>query len=265
MTNGRPVTAVRSAAFGLSEVRHSPGDLYATHTHHLPYLLLVLRGAFREEVRGATVELTSGGVVVMPAECRHRDSIDAAGLDVLIVTLDAAFARTMPPWRCFNGGPVSRAMVSLYRCFAEGGRWEMLAVEELLSDVTAHAAGGEPMPRPDRRAVRVALDVLHAMSAQPLCFGDVAARANVDAAYLSRAFKRCVGRTMGEYLRHLRARRAAALLASTHEPLAGVAAGTGFADQSHLCRVFRAQYGVTPQRYRLLMQRSISFNTPPEP
>jgi hypothetical protein len=43
---------VSASAFGLSEVRHRAGDLYNTHTHDLPYLLLVLRGAFREEVRG---------------------------------------------------------------------------------------------------------------------------------------------------------------------------------------------------------------------
>lgn len=259
MTNGRPLTAVSTAAFGLSEVRHRAGDLYQTHTHDLPYLLLVLRGAFREEVRGSNVELASGGVVVMPAGCDHRDFIDDGGMDALLVTLGQTFDRAMPLWRCFSGGPVSRAMVSLYRSFAEGGEWELLAIEELLHEVMSCATGAIPTERCERRAVRAALDVLHACADQPLRFSDVAGEAAVAPEYLSRAFKRTLGLTMGAYLRNLRARRAAALLSSTDESLPGVALAAGFADQSHLSRVFVEQYGVTPARYRRLM--SIRFKT----
>jgi AraC-like DNA-binding protein len=252
---------VSASAFGLSEVRHRAGDLYNTHTHDLPYLLLVLRGAFREEVRGQIVELTSGGVVVMPAGCDHRDFIDDAGLDVLIVTLQGMFGRAMPLWRCFSGGPVSRAMVSLYRSFAEGGEWELLAIEELLHEITSCANGVLPPERSDRRAVRAALDVLQACADQPLRLTNVADEAGVAAAYLARVFKRSTGQTMGAYLRTLRARRAATMLSSTNDPLADVALSAGFADQSHLCRVFAEQYGVTPARFRRLMQKSNSFNT----
>jgi AraC family transcriptional regulator len=52
------------------------------------------------------------------------------------------------------------------------------------------------------------------------------------------------------------------MLSSTDETLPGVALATGFADQSHLSRVFAEQYGVTPARYRRLMRsKSIRFNT----
>ena len=258
MTSGRPMTAVRAATFSVSEVRHTPGDLYASHAHELPYFLLVLRGAFREEVRGRAVELTSGDVVIMPAGCVHRDSIDRVGLEALLVTLDAAPSRFSPAWRCLSGGPVSRALISLYASSAGG---ELFAAEESFHEAMSAAGGEEPSARPDRRVVRVVLDVLHASSEQPLRFADVATQAGVDPAYLARAFKRCTGVTMGSYLRTLRARRAASMLASTADALAGVAAAAGFADQSHLCRVFRAEYGVTPARYRRLMQRSSSFNT----
>jgi quercetin dioxygenase-like cupin family protein len=197
MTNGRPLTAVSTTAFGLSEVRHRAGDLYRTHTHDLPYLLLVLRGAFREEVQGRIVELASGGVVVMPAGCDHRDFIDDGGMDALLVTLDEMFGRAMPLWRCFSGGPVSRAMVSLYRSFAEGGEWELLAIEELLHDVMSCADGAIATEACERRAVRAALDVLHACADRPLRLADVACEAGVAPEYLARAFKRSMGVTRG--------------------------------------------------------------------
>ncbi|HKR63637.1 MAG TPA: helix-turn-helix transcriptional regulator, partial [Thermoanaerobaculia bacterium] len=144
----------------------------------------------------------------------------------------------------------SRAMIALYRAFRDG---ESLAVDEILHDVSAPAFEVR-----QRRCVPIALEALHADP--PPRFADIAREAGVTPAYLARAFRRATGQTMGEYLRGLRAKRAASLLASTFESLADVALTTGFADQSHLCRVFRAQYGITPLRYRALM-RSTAFKT----
>ncbi|WP_247876443.1 helix-turn-helix domain-containing protein [Azospirillum brasilense] len=42
----------------------------------------------------------------------------------------------------------------------------------------------------------------------------------------------------------------ARLLLRAGEPIAAVAADTGFTDQSHLGRCFRRAFGVTPGRYR---------------
>lgn len=242
VTFGEPLSAARTPDFAVTEVRYAAGASYAPHSHDRGYLLLVLNGGFREEARGGADELSSGGVVAMPAGCAHRDRISAAGARGLLVTLERAF-EPIARWRCFHGGAVSRAMVALYASFRDG---DALAVEEILHDVTA-----TPEAVRDGRCVRVALEVLH--GAVPLRFADVAREAGVAPAYLARAFKRCTGQTMGAYLRVLRARRAAALLASTREALADVALAAGFADQSHLCRVFRGVYGVTPARYRRLM------------
>ena len=48
----------------------------------------------------------------------------------------------------------------------------------------------------------------------------------------------------------LRARRALERLAGGDRDLARLAADTGFADQSHLCRVLRAETGATPAALR---------------
>jgi AraC-like DNA-binding protein len=255
-TLGLPVSAAHTPDFTLTEVQHSPGDGYAPHSHDRAYLLLVLTGSFREEACGGSAELTSGGVVAMPAGCGHRDRIGHMGARTLLVTLERSFD-PIPGWRCVNGGPISQSMVALYRAFRDG---EMLAAEEILRDSSVPP---EVTVRrtPDRRCIRVAVEVLHTMSDQPLRFAEVARAARVTPAYLSRAFRQCFGRTMGSYLRELRARRAASLLAATNEPLAAVALASGFADQGHLCRVFRAQYGATPAGYRRLMRRSTPFNT----
>lgn len=62
---------------------------------------------------------------------------------------------------------------------------------------------------------------------------------------LIRDFRRRFGLTPHAYLLDARTRRARKLLASGHSPVA-VADACGFADQSHLTRVFKARVGITP-------------------
>jgi AraC family transcriptional regulator len=72
----------------------------------------------------------------------------------------------------------------------------------------------------------------------------------VHPAHLSRAFHRRFGSPVLAYVRRARVRAAADLLRRSSLALADVAAAAGFADQSHLTRVFKQATGVTPGRYR---------------
>src|SRR5262249_21388023 len=96
------------------------------------------------------------------------------------------------------------------------------------------------------------MEVLHARGADRLRLAKLAADVGVEPPYLARAFRQQTGCTMSEYRRRLWVHKAAHLLTSTDMSLSQVALAAGFADQSHLCRVFKAQLGITPQAYRLL-------------
>jgi AraC-like DNA-binding protein len=69
---------------------------------------------------------------------------------------------------------------------------------------------------------------------------------------LARAFRRAYGISLTGYRRRARARHAARLLSESRMPLCEIALEAGFADQSHLCRVFRGEMGVTPRAFRRL-------------
>lgn len=60
---------------------------------------------------------------------------------------------------------------------------------------------------------------------------------------------------MGSYVRGLRLEWAARELVQSEAPLARVASGAGFADQSHFTRFFKRQFGITPNAYRRLKRR----------
>jgi AraC-like DNA-binding protein/quercetin dioxygenase-like cupin family protein len=80
----------------------------------------------------------------------------------------------------------------------------------------------------------------------------------VSAAHLSRTFRAQTGQTPTAYVTGLRLERAALLLATTTQEIAGVAAECGFETLSYFYRRFGQRYGMPPRAYRLRAQRSIS-------
>jgi AraC family transcriptional regulator len=68
--------------------------------------------------------------------------------------------------------------------------------------------------------------------------------------YLARAFKCAIGKAPHQYVMARRIEQAKLLLRNTDQPIAGIAAATGFSSQSHLSGWFRRQVGLTPAEYR---------------
>ena len=65
-----------------------------------------------------------------------------------------------------------------------------------------------------------------------------------------RRFRAVFRMTPSRFLAEIRLRASARLLTSTDLTLAQVASRTGFFDQSHFGKAFRAEYGTTPKKYR---------------
>lgn len=79
---------------------------------------------------------------------------------------------------------------------------------------------------------------------------------DVNPAYLSREFSRYFDNlSFGEYIRKQRIEKAIQLLDSTDDTLAEIAYLTGFSDQSHFNRVFKAHTGQTPSEYRKFVRK----------
>ncbi|MDG4718532.1 MULTISPECIES: AraC family transcriptional regulator [Thalassospira] len=83
---------------------------------------------------------------------------------------------------------------------------------------------------------------------RPVASGELEQVADMDRFRLIRHFRARFGTTPYRYLMMRRLQKARALIA-LGQPLAGIAAETGFADQSHFNRHFRQTYGLTPGRW----------------
>jgi AraC-like DNA-binding protein len=109
----------------------------------------------------------------------------------------------------------------------------------------------------DEASKRFALyrDLIESDPASTYDLTQLAAAARVNRFQVIRDFKRVAAMTPGQYLRDCRI-RAATVLMRAGMPLAEIAAATGFADQSHLTRLFKAAKGLSPGIYRAALMAS---------
>ncbi len=142
--------------------------------------------------------------------------------------------------------------VATHRAIEEGG--DLFAGEEMLlrfyarclaehADLAVQPIGAEVGP------VALARELFEARYEEDLSLADLARLTGLPRHHLIRAFRRETGLTPHAYLVDVRVRRARERLRRGEMP-GDVAAATGFCDQPHLTRAFKARFGVTPGAFR---------------
>lgn len=253
-TLGSPVVEADARGFTVLDVRYAAGASLVPHAHDRTYVSFVLRGSFAEESGRSRDIAESATIVVMPAGTQHCNRIGPAGTRSLVVALDEPFERRLRIARArrwIQRGAAVRILARAYQAFRISPEGELDTIEELLF---AFADAMRETPDESRESLRACvarvLERLNDDPSAPVSAGALAESVSRDAAYLCRAFRRSVGCTMSEYVRQLRTKKAAHLIASSAMPLADVAAACGFADQSHLTRAFKRTTGMAPHAYR---------------
>jgi len=79
---------------------------------------------------------------------------------------------------------------------------------------------------------------------------ELAGLCGLSRSYFTRAFKVSMGTPPHRWLLRQRVRRAGEMLERTEESISAIALGCGFADQSHMTRVFHAITGTSPAAWR---------------
>jgi AraC family transcriptional regulator len=254
--DGVSVTSAEFNGFTLSELRFPPDYLEAPFEPELPYLVVVLEGALVKSFPGRAIELDRACGLTMPVGATHVARFGSDGARIVIVkprntprSIAGCFDRVVElrgreltglGWRL---AAELRASDTAAPLAAEGLALELLAATSRETSV-GRSAGRPP------GWLRSAEELLRARLADRVGLGELAETVGVHPSYLARAFRAYYGLSVGEYGRRLRLAWAAAELACGDKPLAEVAAGAGFADQSHFTRLFKCHIGVTPGRYR---------------
>ncbi len=99
-------------------------------------------------------------------------------------------------------------------------------------------------------SVNSIMEYIHSHYAQRIHTAELASLIHMSPSYISRLFREQTGRSIGQYISSVRIMAAKSLLRNTDEPLDKIAAQTGFYDQSHFCKTFKAKTGQTPASFR---------------
>jgi AraC family transcriptional regulator len=94
------------------------------------------------------------------------------------------------------------------------------------------------------------IDYMKANLTQDLSILDLATLISMSESHFSRSFKQSVGITPYQYLMQQRVERAKQLLKQQAISISNIALDCGFANQTHLTKVFRQMTGVTPKAYQ---------------
>jgi AraC family transcriptional regulator len=136
----------------------------------------------------------------------------------------------------------------------ESGLWadhviRLIGMELLrrYSNLTCEPSPASDIPRTTLGAVR---DYIEENLTADLSLIGIADAVGARPHRLARDFRTEIGEPLHQYVIGRRVDRAAGLLRSTDDPIAGIALECGFADQSHLTNAFRRRVGVTPAAYR---------------
>lgn len=98
--------------------------------------------------------------------------------------------------------------------------------------------------------LRRAKEILAANSSGHILLADVARECGLSRQYFTKAFKATTGLAPHRWLQQHRISQARQLLSKTSLPIADIAIQCGFADQSHLTRVFTTLVGLSPAAWR---------------
>jgi AraC-like DNA-binding protein len=103
----------------------------------------------------------------------------------------------------------------------------------------------------DPAAIAPVLRQLESRAAAPLTLAGMARIAGLSPYHFLRTFKAVTGVTPHQWLLRARLRDAAHRLVTSREPVTEIALDAGFEDLSNFIRSFRAEFGVSPGRYRV--------------
>lgn len=199
----------------------------------------IRHGGWVQEKAGQSCELVrANSSLHAPREpCRQR--VAPAGIALLGVQIPVA---SIPPGAILQKERLVLALARLQVAFVQP---EELLFQEAVANLFEIAP--ETGETAWLRRVKTRLQDSYAL---PLRLSELAAEAGVHEVYLAASFRARMGCTVGEYLRRLRLEAALQRICTSSDDLATIAAATGFHDQAHLTRLFRAHVGMTPGAFR---------------
>lgn len=243
------------------------GNAFEPHRHDTYAIGVTLNGVQIFQYRGvARVSLPGQILVLHPDELHDGGAGTEDGLRYRMLYLEPslllrglgeeAVALPFVHQPVFTDPALREDLLALLGPLDQG--LEDLAADDLVARVACGLArhAGQPVKRLGKlawRQVDLVRDYLEANALQTVRSEELEGIAGLDRYTLYRHFRAAFATSPHRFLLMRRLSHARGMIADG-EPLAEIAAATGFADQSHLTRHFKKAFGLTPGRWAGLVE-----------
>lgn len=122
-----------------------------------------------------------------------------------------------------------------------------------------NSASVENTKRSPQEIVQLVKEFIHQNYSDIIDLSSISRNLGFSSSYLTKIFVKCTGITPSKYLKDYRISVAKQLLSNHDLPLSFISEQTGFADQFHFSKSFKAATGMNPTEYR---QKSLSSPVP---
>lgn len=207
----------------------------STHLHDETQLSVVYSGLRSFRVGAAVFDVPAGSFVVIPAGVPHA-SVGKGGVQTCsrdIFVKPNSIAANEPAQILFGKTPALKVQ-----------ELEEI-VDTVINTITIGNLSREPLPL----GTTLPAEIVDLVRSSDLSIADVAVASGLSREGFIRKFSRELGMTPHAYRVAHKASHARSMLRQSLAP-AAAAQEAGFADQSHLGRIFRKNFGTTPAAFR---------------
>lgn len=245
--------------FGLTETIYSRHCRIPRHSHERPYFGLILRGTYSEEYDSKTRICKPSMVVYHPPDEVHSQNFCQTDGRLFRIEVCPQWLEDLNKKVLFQNKSadfydniVCRLAMRLYYEFCELDAASPLVIEGLALEIMGEVSRSSTIAseRTPPRWLQQAKEMIRSHRFECLTLSQIALVVGVHPVYLAREFRRHYRCTVGEYIRRLRIEAACREMIESEAPLAAIAVGCGFHDQSHFSRTFKRIMGTTPAAYR---------------
>jgi AraC family transcriptional regulator len=253
----------------LAEVEYAASSRVQYASFISPMLLVTLAGSATRPAVNGTAARPAPYCSFLPPDATLVVQASALGWRVLVAELHGRWAwevlerLALHAPRGINGEWTQRLALRLHQELVNADTASAVAIHGLVALIAAEIARGDA---PGRDATPYWLDSVRAFIElnyrSDIGVRELARKARVHPAHLSKSFGRAFGSTVREYVRRLRVEFARKQIESSGLTLSEIAIASGFADQSHFTKTFKRVVGTSPSEYRQTLHRETEVPDP---
>lgn len=240
----------------VSTVTLNAGLKFASHAHVHDQLCVVLEGHYEENCNARAFALRAGSVLWRRAGQIHANVIGTDDVEVVLVDIEPERSQKLrlnlaSRSEYFAPGTFDEIHRELVFELHRSDEASRIAIEGLVCLLAARTGRRCTLPKSAMPEwLSKAVGLIRSEYSCGISLAQVAAAAGVHPVTVAVAFRRHFGKSVGDYVEDLRIAHARQELENTNRPIAEIAQEAGFYDESHMGRVFRRRFGISPGTLR---------------